>query len=100
MSRDLLFLNQPAAGLPCRHVWGATDLVDKMMSDTASLTRRNFCRTDIQLLVDLKRVASDDLTFELTRDTDPEITLARSGRPDNGYQALHCKSSVRRAGRG
>lgn len=63
-----------------------------MMNDAASLTRRNLCRTDVELFINLKRVATDDFTFELTRNSDPEIALARSSRPDNGYQALHRKS--------
>jgi len=32
MSRNRFSLNQPAAGLPCHHVWGDTGLVDKMMT--------------------------------------------------------------------
>ncbi len=64
-------------------------LVDKMMSDTSSLIRRNLCGTDVKLFVYLKRVATDDFTFELTSNSDPEIALTRPGRPDNSYQALH-----------
>ena len=60
------------------------DEIYEVVRDAAPLVRRDFRRGDLDLSVDLYRVAVDDLAARAQRERDAEVALARGGRADDG----------------
>src|SRR5205085_3577131 len=55
-----------------------------MMRHALSFRKRHFGRGDLDLAIDLHRVAIDDLAIEAQRERDAERALPRRGRPHDG----------------
>ena len=59
------------------------DEIDQMMRDAALLRDGNLCGADVEVPIDLRRIANEDFAAESLRETDSERRLARSGRPED-----------------
>src|ERR1041384_4744569 len=59
-----------------------------MMRHAAPFCKRHFGRGDLDLAIDLHRIAIDNLARESQRECDAEFALARSGRADDGDDRL------------
>src|SRR6185436_9220028 len=102
ISPALNFLNRlgggagPVAGREVHFRWHE---VNQMMRDAATLCDRDFCRGDLNALVDLHRIAVDDLAADRQRDCDRQVAFARSRRPDDGGNRAIALRVVTAAGR-
>jgi hypothetical protein len=54
------------------------------MRDASALLDRDLCRSDLNSLINLNRIAVDDLAVEAQSYFNSERTLSRSCRPDDG----------------
>ncbi len=63
-----------------------------MMWYSAPLRRRSFSGSDVEIPINLKRIAVDDGAAKLLAQTEREGAFARAGGPDNRYQwkIAHC----------